>query len=275
VAVAFDDVYFCYAGRNEAPALQGINLAVREGELVAVAGPNGSGKSTLCHLINGLILPARGKVLTCGMDTTDPSSLSEIRRRASLIMQNPDNQIVGPTVEDDVAFGCENLSLPRPEIQARVEETLKIMKLCGLRGREPHLLSIGERKRLAMAGALALRPSILLSDESTSMLDPPTRIEAIEMFAHLREEMDMTIIHATHQPEEIMACDRVLVLSEGRLVYDGGPDELFESEYSATEYGLRVPPIFLLARELESRGFRIPRKPLPISEVVERLWASS
>jgi energy-coupling factor transport system ATP-binding protein len=273
--VVFEDVTFCYPGRETVSALEGLSLEIRAGEFLAVAGLNGSGKSTLCRLINGLILPARGRVLTTGMDTAIAGNLPEIRRRVGLIMQNPDNQIVGPTVEDDVAFGLENLALPRPEMEARVAETLGLMDLGGLSHREPHLLSMGERKRLAVAGALAVYPNILVSDESTSMLDPPTRAETIQLYSRLREERGITIIHATHQPEEIMAADRVVLLAVGRLLYDGTPDALFENAHIAAGQGLHAPALFLLARELEARGFDMPRKPLRAEEIVEGLWASS
>lgn len=272
--MVFDDVTFYYPGRGTIPALDGLRLEVREGEFVAVAGLNGSGKSTLCRLINGLILPLRGKVLTGGLDTADPENLPEIRRQVGLIMQNPDNQIVGPTVEDDVAFGLENLALPRPEMEARVDEVLQVMELSGLRRREPHLLSSGEKKRLAVAGALATRPRILVSDESTSMLDPPTRMEIMELYSRLRKERGLTIVHATHRPEEIMAADRVVLLGSGRILFDGSPEKLFRDGEFSADHGLTSPALFRLARELEARGFTMPRKPLDTKEVVECLWAS-
>jgi len=274
-AVVCEDVTFYYPGFEDIPALVGLNLEVREGEFLAVAGLNGSGKSTLCRLINALILPTRGKVLDWGMDTRLQVNITMIRRRVGLVMQNPDNQIVGPTVEDDLAFGPENLGLPRRDIEARVEEVLEAMGLAGLRRREPHLLSMGERKRLAVAGALAMHPRVLVSDESTSMLDPPTRSETIGLFTRLREERGITIIHATHRPEEIMAADRVALLGGGRLLFDGSPEELFEDRELIAGQGLRAPALFMLARELEARGFPMPRGPLETREVLEHLWASS
>jgi len=268
-------VWFRYPERHGFPALEGINLRVEEGECVALVGPNGAGKSTFCRLINGLLLPNRGKVITCGMDTADPSSLAEIRRCAALVLQNPDNQIIGATAEDDVAFGLENFAIPQEEMRLRVEEALASMHLTRLRHREPHLLSMGEKKRLNLACALAMRPRLLVSDESTSMLDPPTRSETFCLISRLREKTGMTVIHATHQPEEIMACDRVLVLQEGRLVFDGGPGEFFEKGGPATEIGLRPPALFLLARELQAKGIPMPRRVLRAEEVAESLWASS
>jgi energy-coupling factor transporter ATPase len=274
-AVVFDDVTFHYPGGPDAPALEGVSITVGEGELLAVAGLNGSGKSTFCRLVDGLILPARGRVTVAGLDTSSPQDLKEVRRRVGLILQNPDSQIVGPTVEDDVAFGLENLAFPRPEMQSRVEEMLELMGLGDLRRREPHLLSVGEKKRLAVAGALAAEPSILVSDESTSMLDPRTRAEVMQLFFHLRRERGITVIHATHQPEEILAADRVALLAGGRLVFAGRPVDLFQRADFAEEHGITAPDLFLLARELEARGFAMPAGPLLAADIVEGLWASS
>lgn len=268
-----EDVAFTYAGREGIPALDGVSLEIAEGEFVAVSGLNGSGKSTLCRLFNALILPMRGRVFSCGLDTSLPENLAEIRRRVGLIMQNPDNQIVGPTVEDDVAFGLENLALPRDDIRSRVEEALEAMELAALRGREPHLLSLGEKKRLAVAGVMALHPRVLVSDESTSMLDPPTRAETIALFKRLRDAMGIAVIHATHRPEEILAADRVALLGSGRLLFMGTPDELFEGQELTDGHGLRPTALYQLARELERRGCPLPGGCLEAKEVAERLWA--
>jgi energy-coupling factor transport system ATP-binding protein len=273
--VLFEEVAFSYSRGNGAPSLQDISFEVAEGEFVAVAGLNGSGKSTLCRLINALMLPTRGRVLSCGMDTSSPRNLADIRSNVGLIMQNPDNQIVGPSVEDDVAFGPENLALSRDEIRSRVEEALESMGLSALRDREPHLLSLGERKRLAVAGVLALRPRVLVSDESTSMLDPPTRAETIELFHRLRDEMGITVIHATHQNDEIMEADRVLLLESGRIIFEGPPERLFEEGGIASAQGLRIPVLVMLADELEKLGYPVARGSLDAGEVAAQLWASS
>ena len=273
-ALICEGVSFAYPGREDVPALQDIDLEIRQGEFVALSGLNGSGKSTLCRLLNALFLPTRGRVIACGMDTALPGDLSRIRNLVGLIMQNPDNQIVGPTVEDDVAFGLENLGLPREEIRSRVEEALRMMELSPLRGREPHLLSLGERKRLAVAGVLAMRPRVLISDESTSMLDPPTRSETIALYRRLRDEMGITVIHVTHRPEEIMVADRVVLLGGGRLAFAGTPDELFRHGETSGEHGLLPPAIYLLVRELELRGRPLGDVPWEPEEVAELLWAS-
>jgi energy-coupling factor transport system ATP-binding protein len=273
--VLFKGASFAYPGREGRPALAGLDLEIKPGEFVCLAGLNGSGKSTLCHLINALLLPVEGTVLTCGLDTSIPENLVEVRRRASLIMQNPDNQVVGPTVEDDVAFGPENLGLPRGEIEERVEAALRLMELEGLRAREPHLLSMGEKKRLAIAGALAMEPAILISDESTCMLDPEIRADTLRLFLRLRDERGITIIHATHRPDEMALADRVILLEQGLTAFDGSPRELFSRPQLALRHGLRAPAMFELARLLERDGFSMPGKPLDTKEVADAIWASN
>jgi len=252
-----------------------LSLRVNRGEFLAVAGLNGAGKSTFCYLLNALLLPSTGRVLACGLDTRSRENIPEIRRRVGLVMQNPDNQILAPTVEDDVAFGLENLGLPREEIRSRVEEALEAMGLTGLRRREPHLLSVGEKKRLALAGVLATQPKVLVSDEATSMLDPPTREEVMRLFSRLHEEKGMTVVHATHRPEEMMAAGRVVFLEEGRIIFDGRPEELFADRDPAQSRGFRSPVLFRLAREMEARGYAMPPKPLETGKVVEKLCPSS
>jgi energy-coupling factor transport system ATP-binding protein len=251
--------------------LRNLSLQVDKGEFLALAGLNGAGKSTLCYLLNALLLPSTGRVLSCGLDTRSRENLQRIRRRVGLVMQNPDNQILAPTVEDDVAFGPENLGLPRQEIKARVEEALQAMEITSLRRREPHLLSVGEKKRVALAGVLATHPEVLVSDESTSMLDPPTRSEIMRLFSHLQEEKGMTIIHATHRPEEMMAAGRVLLLAGGRMLFYGRPQELFDDRELAQREGFRPPLLFRLAKALEARGFDVPPNPLDAEKVVELL----
>ena len=273
-AVSCEEVSFAYPGRESALALEDISFEIGQGEFVALAGLNGSGKSTLCRLLNALLLPTRGKVVSCGLDTVRPENLAGIRSGVGLVMQNPDNQIVGPTVEDDVAFGPENFAMPREEIRSRIEEALQAMGLSTLRNREPHLLSTGERKRLAVAGVLAMRPRVLVSDESTSMLDPPTRSETLALYGKLREELGVTVIHATHHPEEILAADRVLLLAGGRLLFAGDPRELFRDTRLCEEHGLRPPALYLLAREMERRGRQLDGALLEAKEVADRLWES-
>lgn len=238
-----------------------------------MAGHNGSGKSTLCRMVNALLLPTTGRVTACGLDTSASVNLPLIRSRVALVMQNPDNQIVGPTVEDDIAFGPENLSLSREEIAERVEEALETLGLIELRDREPHLLSEGEKKRVALAGALAMRPRILVSDESTSMLDARARMETLSLLRRLRDERDLTVVHATHHADELLAADRVVVLSSGSVAFFGHPEELFAEGGPAVDLGMETPPLLELARELASRGLQVPRMPLSAEEVFASLWA--
>ncbi len=271
--MAFEGVSFAYPGREDSPALRDITLTVREGEFLALVGLNGSGKSTLCRMINALLLPSAGRVLACGMDTSSGDNLAAIRGRVALVMQNPDNQIVGPTVEDDIAFGPENLGLPREEIAERVAEALHIMGLDDLRAREPHLLSEGEKKRLALAGALAMRPRVLVSDESTSMLDPRSRLHTLSLLKRLSDERGLTVVHATHHADELPAAGRVILLSSGSIAFDGTPEDFFAPGGSAGEVGMEEPPLFALARELASMGLEVSRRPLSAEEVCESLWA--
>gem|GEM_PF-170267 len=267
-------VSFTYPGRVQ-PALRGVDLEVGEGELVAVTGLNASGKSTLCRLANALLLPREGEVLVCGLDTSHPRNLREIRRSVSLIMQNPDHQIVASTVEDDIAFGLENLGLPREEIASRVEEIMVRLDLVHLRRRQPHLLSLGEKKRVALAGALAVHPRILVSDESTTMLDMAARREVFSWFLALREEMGLTVLHVTHHPEEIMAADRLVVLRDGKVAFDGAPTDLFLDEEAVCGLQIQPPPLLSLATELRARGLeKVPPRPLAAAELVEGIWAS-
>ncbi len=274
-ALLLDEVSLLYPGREHSPALQGISLAVREGEFVALAGLNGSGKSTLCRLINGLLLPTEGRVFVHGLDTSAPGELARIRAWVGLIMQDPDHQIVASTVEDDVAFGPENLGLPREEIAARVEEALLLAGLTGLRRRQAHLLSLGEKKRLALAGALAMRPRILVSDECTAMLDEAGREELLVSLLRLREERGLTLLHVTHRPEEMLLADRLLLLEGGRIVYDGAPHAFFQEKEMLERSRLRPPQLLVLAWELQERGLAAPAYPRKVHELVEELCASS
>ncbi len=273
IALLYEGVSLVYPGREGRPALQGIDLAVREGEFVAVAGLNGCGKSTLCRLANGLLLPTEGRVLVHGLDTSVPSHLPRIRASVGLIMQDPEHQIVSSTVEDDVAFGPENLGLSREEIEERVEEALRLTDLSALRRRQPHLLSLGEKKRLALAGALAMRPRILVCDEGTSMLDAVAREEMLSLLARLREERGLTLLHVTHRPEEMLLAERLLLLEGGRITYDGTPWRFFQERELLERSHLRCPELLLLARELSRRGLLAREPRATTSALLEEICA--
>ncbi|MBC7248502.1 MAG: Gx transporter family protein [Actinobacteria bacterium] len=274
VAVLFEGVSLSYPGREGSFALRDVDLSVGEGEFVAVTGPNGSGKSTLCRLVNGLLLPTEGRVTVHGLDTSLPADLTAIRASVGMIMQDPDHQIVASTVEEDVAFGPENLGLPREEIAVRVEEALRLAGLAAMRRRQSHLLSLGEKKRLALAGALAMRPRLLLCDECTEMLDAPGREELLLTLLRLREEHGLTLLFVTHRPDEMLLADRLLLLEGGRITYDGTPRAFFQEKEILERCRLRPPQLLLLARELEERGLRVSPCPSGVPELVEEICAS-
>lgn len=271
----FERVSLRYPGSEGRCALRDVNLCVREGEFVAVTGPNASGKSTLCRLANGLLLPSDGKVYVFGLDTSCAAELPAIRAGVGMIMQDPDHQIVASTVEDDVAFGPENLGLPREEIASRVEEALRLAGLTAMRHRQSHLLSPGEKKRLALAGALAMRPRLLLCDECTEMLDAPGREELLATLLRLRDERGLTLLYVTHRPEEMLFADRLLLLEDGRITYEGSPHIFFQDMELLERCRLRPPQLLLLARELGERGLHVSPHPHGVLELVEEICASS
>lgn len=243
--ISFENVHFWYGEKGDnttvTPVLRGISCYFREGEFVVLLGRNGSGKSTLAKHCNGLLLPKRGSVLVDGMDTRDASVLWEIRRRVGLVFQNPDNQLVATTVEEDVAFGPENLGLPPAEIRRRVDEALEKVGMTEYRKREPHTLSGGQKQRVAIAGVLAMRPKYLVLDEATAMLDPEGRVELLQLLQELRSEVG--ILHITHNVEEALLADRVFIIDEGSIVAEGPPREVFLIGRAIERWGLELPQI--------------------------------
>lgn len=235
------------------PALDKISLTIEKGSFVAIIGHNGSGKSTLARLINALYQPREGDVLVAGMNTKDPEKLLAIRKTAGMVFQNPDNQLVATIVEEDIAFGPENLGIPREEIGKRIDKVLSIVGMEDYRHRPPHMLSGGQKQRIAIAGILAMEPEIILFDESTSMLDPSGRKEVMETIKKLHEE-GITVILITHFMEEVLEAERVLVMEQGKLVLDHTPAELFSHMDLLRSYNLKVPEIIELAMELKSAG---------------------
>ncbi|MGQ9474539.1 MAG: Gx transporter family protein [Actinomycetota bacterium] len=273
-AIFMEDVTIWFPGREESPALIDLELRVEEEEFLVITGLNGSGKSTLCRLANGLLLPMRGRVRVHGLDTSWPENLSKIRSMVGMVFQDPDHQLVSATVEDDVAFGPENLGLDRQEIASRVEEAMRRVGISHLRDRQPHLLSLGEKKRVALAGVLAMRPRIILSDESTSMLDPMGRAEFLRLLLRWREEQGVTLVHVTHRPEEFLLADRLVLLERGRLVFDGPPCLFLAQPELRNRIGVREPELLALARELRDRGWALPAFPRETEDLLEGLWAS-
>jgi len=262
--ISFFDVCFSYhAAGKPLLALRSVSLEIAPGETVAVLGANGSGKSTLARLTNGLLLPDSGTVTVDGFDTADGSLTREIRERVAIVLQHPDDQIVATTVEDDVAFGPENLGRPRDEIRRRVDEALAAVGLVGLERREPHLLSGGQKQRLAIAGALAMQPEYLVLDEPTSMLDPEGRRDVAAVIERLGRS-GRGILLVTHDLAEAARADRVVVLDHGVIVFSGPADVLAEQTELLGECGLEVPPFALLTAHLRELGITLaPGLPEP------------
>lgn len=234
-------------------SLKNLSFSVEKGEFVALAGMNGSGKSTLAKLLNGLFIPSQGEVLIDGLNTADDQNTFEIRKKAGMVFQNPDNQMVATIIEDDIAFGPENVGIEREEIVRRVEWALDAVGMGEYRTRTASKLSGGQKQRIAIAGVLAMKPDILILDESTSMLDPNGRQEVMNIAKKLNES-GITIINITHNMEEAAVADRIIVLKKGRIAIDGTPKEVFSSGF-LEPCGLVLPPITQLAEHLKDEGF--------------------
>ena len=255
--ISFSDISFSYhASGLSLPALDRVSLDVGSGETVAVLGANGSGKSTLARMANGLLVPETGTVTVDGLDTTDESATRAIRERVAVVLQHPDDQIVATTVEDDVAFGPENLGLERSEIRRRVDEALAAVGLTGLERREPHLLSGGQKQRLAIAGALAMEPEYLVLDEPTSMLDPEGRRDVAALIARLGGS-GKGILLVTHDLVEAARADRAVVLDHGAVVFCGSTDDLVLRTELLGECGLEVPPFAVFSARLRELGVHV------------------
>lgn len=263
-------------GPQEVVALDGVDLTVGRGEFVSVVGANGSGKSTLARHLNGLLLPTEGEVRVAGMSTRDPARLWEIRRTVGMVFQNPDNQLVATTVEEDVAFGPENLGLPPEEIAARVDAALQAVGMAEHRLRAPHHLSGGQKQRVAIAGVLAMQPDCLVLDEPTTMLDPAGRGEVLATLLRLHRERGLAVVLITHFMDEAALADRVVVMARGRVAADGPPAAVLEDVELLAAAGLKPPPAALLARRLRARGVELPPGIVRPEALVEALcrWPS-
>lgn len=267
--ITVESLTYSYPGMP-GPALEDINICFRQGELYTVLGRNGSGKSTLALCLNALLLPGGGKVLSCGLDTSRRDNGPEIRKNVAMVFQNPDTRMVGVTVEEEVAFGPENLGLPSPVIRKRVDEALALAGIIGIARRQPRQLSQGQRQLVAIAGALAMEPSFLLSDESTSMLDSESRARVLELFSTLRER-GVGIIHVTHFLEEATIADQVVVLDGGRFAATGTPGELLSDPARVRSLGLDPLPATMVAHKLAAIGHRIAEEVLTVEELL--LWS--
>jgi energy-coupling factor transport system ATP-binding protein len=246
--------------------LTDVSLEIEEGSFVAVLGHNGSGKSTLAKHFNALILPRGGSVTVFGMDTKDEELLFEIRRRVGMVFQNPDNQIVSNVVEEDVAFAPENLGVPSAEIRSRVDEALKTVGMYEYRKHAPHLLSGGQKQRIAIAGVLAMHPKCIVFDEPTAMLDPRGRADVMDIIRRMRDENGVTVVLITHHMDEAAMADRVVVMSDGKIVMDGTPREVFVRVEELDRLELAVPGTTRLFYELQKENIDLPLDALTIDE---------
>lgn len=252
-------------------AVDGVSLDVRRGDFVAILGHNGSGKSTLAKHINAILMPDEGTLYVDGMDTSEEKNIWDVRQSAGMVFQNPDNQIIGTVVEEDVGFGPENMGIPTEEIWERVEESLKCVGMWAYRKKSPNKLSGGQKQRVAIAGVVAMHPKCIVLDEPTAMLDPTGRKEVLRTVRALNQVEDVTVLLITHYMEEVIYADKVLVMDEGKVVMQGTPREIFSQVEQLQKYRLDVPQVTLLAHELKKAGLPVSDGILTVDELVEEL----
>jgi energy-coupling factor transport system ATP-binding protein len=256
---------------SKSRAVDDVDLDVQEGDFVAILGHNGSGKSTLAKHINAILLPTEGTLYVDGKDTKDESKLWEIRQSAGMVFQNPDNQIIGTIVDEDVGFGPENMGVPQQEIWDRVEKSLKAVDMWEYRSHSPNKLSGGQKQRVAIAGVMAMHPKCIVLDEPTAMLDPNGRHEVIEAVHQLNQKDGVTVLLITHYMEEVIDADKVIVMDHGQIVMQGTPREVFSHVEELKQYRLDVPQATLVAHELQKAGIPLPNGILSNEELVEEL----
>ena len=273
--ISVEDLAYAYPGLDDQPGVQvfeNLNLQVEQGTFVAVLGSNGCGKSTLAKHFNSILLPTGGKVWVCGMDTQDENKLISIRRSVGMVFQNPDNQIVANVVEEDVAFGPENLGVASPVIRQRVDNALKQVGMYDYREHAPHLLSGGQKQRVAIAGVIAMEPKCIVLDEPTAMLDPRGRREVMETVSRLNREKGITVVLITHHMDEAAQAQRVVVLHKGHVAADGTPREVFSQVELLHSIGLAAPETVELCYELNQQGFDMPLDQLSVEECAQTLY---
>lgn len=270
--ISLKDVCFQYDGQDRY-ALQSVTFDIYEGEWLAIVGHNGSGKSTMAKLLNGLQFPNQGEITVCGLPLTE-ENVWDIRKQLGMVFQNPDNQFVGTTVVDDVAFGLENMGIPREEMVLRVQDSLKKVKMEQFLYQEPHHLSGGQKQRVAIAGVLALSPSIIILDEATSMLDPRGREEVLEVVRDLKNENRLTVISITHDLEEAAKADRIIVMNKGEVYREGTPEEIFAMDEELIKLGLDIPFSVKMGKAFRQKGIDLPKHYLTEEELVTELWTS-
>ena len=265
-----EKLVYTYEGA-ETPTLRGLDLEIEEGTFVAVLGHNGSGKSTLAKHLNGILIPTSGRVLVDGMDTAEEQNLLAVRHTVGMVFQNPDNQIVANVVEDDVAFGPENLGIEPREIRRRVDDALTSVQMYEYRNHAPHLLSGGQKQRVAIAGILAMKPRCIVLDEPTAMLDPVGRGEVLDTITRLNRQEGITVILVTHHMEECIGADRLLVMSQGSILMDGSPRELFPRVEEMEAAHLGVPDTTRLMYALNREGYHLPLEAITTEECAQAL----
>ena len=271
--IEIENLYFSYNYDENSEtdwALQGINLTIPAGQFVVVLGSNGSGKSTLAKHLNGMLIPNQGRCKIDNIDTKVQEEIFEIRKKIGMVFQNPDNQIVASIVEEDVAFGPENLGLPSEEIRSRVDWALEQVNMSAYKKQGPYFLSGGQKQRVAIAGVLAMKPQCIVFDESTAMLDPEGREEVLEVINQLRRELNITILLITHHMEEALEADRVIVMDQGKILLDGLPEDVFFQDTCLKQAGLEIPITVQLIRALEKRKIHVPKK-IKVDELVSEL----
>ena len=273
------DLTFAYPAQEEEQqqgtvALRNVDLTIEKGSFVAVLGHNGSGKSTLAKHMNAVLLPSGGRVFVAGMDTLDEQQIIAIRRAVGMVFQNPDNQIVANVVEEDVAFGPENLGVPSADIRRRVDEALAAVGMDAFTRHAPHLLSGGQKQRIAIAGIIAMAPQCIVLDEATAMLDPAGRREVLATIEKLHREMGITVVLITHHMDEAILADRVVVMNEGRVAMDGTPTEVFTRVEELEEMGLTVPDTVQLLHRLRAAGYDVPLDALDVEACADAVFGA-
>ena len=273
--ISVENLAYTYPGIDDQPGVvvfEDMNLKIEQGTFVAILGTNGCGKSTLAKHFNSILLPSGGKVYVCGIDTSNEERIMQVRRNIGMVFQNPDNQIVANVVEEDVAFGPENLGISSPEIRHRVNKALKQVGMYDYREHAPHLLSGGQKQRIAIAGVIAMEPRCIVLDEPTAMLDPRGRREVMETISRLNREKGITVVLITHHMDEAAQAQRVVVMSDGRIAADGTPREVFAQAELLHSIKLAAPDTVELCRKLNKAGFDLPLDRLNAEECAQALY---
>ncbi|CAM4210994.1 energy-coupling factor ABC transporter ATP-binding protein [Lederbergia lenta] len=268
--ISIDNISFRY-DEQDAYALKDVSFSVKDGEWLAIVGHNGSGKSTLAKILNGLQFPEDGSIMVQGI-TVSEETVWDIRGMVGMVFQSPDNQFVGSTVQDDVAFGLENNGIPHEEMEKRVKDALDRVHMTDFLNQEPHHLSGGQKQRVAIAGVIALRPKVIILDEATSMLDPLGREEVLQTVRELKDEQDLTVISITHDLEEAAKADRIIVMNKGQVYTEGSPDDIFKMEEELIALGLDIPFQIKMAKALREKGLDVSKSYLTDEELVNELW---